>query len=219
MRKGVCCQTTGTITGTGPTGNSSPHRAATARAALVRAALGSGSGAGTDTSGSGITVDDIMNGAHVLSTAAELAEIFGKVPEALGAWVEPIGGIITVIDMIINVIKALETEERGAGYRGTAYGTVYGALGMGTPSVTCSGSLQGHDRDELDQKAFDQGASESASLMSNAVNKNRVLVRIAVDGDPGTTVNKIYQQLCADSDDHQLAQAYENLSWPGPVCA
>src|SRR6516162_4122576 len=91
---------------------------------------------------SDVTADDILNGAHALTTAAEVSEIFGTLPESLGAWVEPVGGVLNVIGMVVNTIQALETEERGAGYRGTAYGLVYGALGMGTPSATCSGSLK-----------------------------------------------------------------------------
>src|SRR5215471_1972223 len=122
--------------------------------------------------------------------------------------------------MVANAIKAMETEERGAGYRGTADGTVYGALGKGTPSATCSGSLGGEDQDKLDQDAFDKGAREAASSMSDTVSRNRVLVRIAKDGgDPGVTVNRLYQALCASSDDRQLAQAYSSLSWPDPICA
>lgn len=171
-------------------------------------------------SGTEITADDILHGAKAIQTLAEAMEIFGKFPESLAPWVEPIGGVIDVIEMVINVIKAMETEERGAGYRGAAYGTVYAALGMGTPSATCSGSLMGADQDRLDQEAFDKAASEAAATMSDAVSRNRVLVRIAKDGgDPGTTVNNIYQALCASSDDSQLAQAYASLPWPGPVCA
>lgn len=169
---------------------------------------------------SGVSAEDIMTGAHALTTTAEVIEIFGVLPETLAVWVEPIGGVLEVIEMVTNVIKAMETEERGAGYRGTAYGTVYGALGKGTPSATCSGSLGGEDQDKLDQAAFDKGASEAASRMSDTVSRNRVLVRIAKDGgDPRVTVNNIYQALCANSDDDQLAKAYSSLSWPDPICA
>ena len=167
-----------------------------------------------------VTADDILNGAHALTTAAEVLEIFGTLPESLGAWVEPVGGVLNVIGMVVNTIQALETEERGAGYRGTAYGLVYGALGMGTPSATCSGSLKGADQDKLDQDAFDKGASQAANSIGDTVSRNRVLVRIAKDGgDPGVTVNNLYQALCAGSDDQALAAAYTSLPWPNPVCA
>jgi hypothetical protein len=167
-----------------------------------------------------VTADDILLGLHALSTAGELLEIFGKFPEALEDWVQPVGGVLMVISMLINTIAALETEERGAGYRGTAYGLVYGALGMGTPSATCSGSLGGADQDTLNQDAFNKAASEAANQMSDTVSRNRVLVRIEKDlGDPGVTVNCLYQALCANSDDTQLAAAYSSLPWPNPVCA
>jgi hypothetical protein len=169
---------------------------------------------------SDVTADDILNGAHALTTAAEVLEIFGTLPESLGAWVEPVGGVLQVISMVTNTIQALEVEERGAGYRGTAYGLVYGALGMGTPSATCSGSGQGAGQDQLDQAAFDKGASDAASSMGDIVSRNRVLVRIAKDGgDPRISVNTLYQALCASSDDGPLAQAYSSLPWPAPVCA
>jgi hypothetical protein len=71
-----------------------------------------------------VTAEDIMNGAHALTTAGEVLEIFGTLPETLGVWVEPVGGVLQVITMVVNVVKALETEERGAGYRGTAYGSL-----------------------------------------------------------------------------------------------
>jgi hypothetical protein len=176
--------------------------------------------AGGAADGHGVTAEDIMNGSHALLTAAELLELFGTCPEALAVWVEPIDGVITIIEMVYNTIKAMETEERGAGFRGTAYGTVYGALGMGVPSAMCSGSIKGHEQDQLDQKAFDEGAREAVSKVSDAVSKNRVIVRIAQDGnDPGKTVNAIYQHLCSESGDRELAMAYDNLAWPGPVCA
>ncbi len=171
-----------------------------------------------------VSADDIMDGAHVVSTVAELLEIFGKFPdfaEALAPWAEPVGGVLAVVTSVIETIKAMETEERGAGYRGTAYGLVYGALGMGTPSATCSGSLGGPDQDKLDQDAFNKGASEGAAKgAGDPVTHNRILVRIAKDGgDPAPTVNALYQALCAISDDNQLAQAYSSLGWPTPVCA
>ncbi len=168
---------------------------------------------------SDVTADDILNGAHALTTAGEVLEIFGTLPESLGAWVEPVGGVLQIVSMVVNTLEALETEERGAGYRGTAYGLVYGALGMGTPSATCAGSLKGADQDKLDQDAFDKGASQAASSMSDTVSRNRVLVRIAKDGgDPSITVNSLYQALCG-SDDKELAAAYSSLPWPNPVCA
>jgi hypothetical protein len=66
---------------------------------LVDASAGNGGGAGT---GQTITADDIITWAHALTTAAEVAEIFGHIPETLGVWVEPIDGVILVIDMVFN---------------------------------------------------------------------------------------------------------------------
>jgi hypothetical protein len=59
-------------------------------------AASGGNGATADT-GQTITADDIITGAHPLTTAAEVAEIFGHLSEALGVWVEPIDGLILII--------------------------------------------------------------------------------------------------------------------------
>jgi hypothetical protein len=172
-----------------------------------------------------VSADDIINGAHVVTTVAELLDIFGKFPqfaESLAPFAEPAGGILVVITSVIQVIKAMGTEERGAGYRGTAYGLVYGALGMGTPSATCSGSDNGPDQDKLNQDAFNKGASEGAAKGSgDPITHNRILCRIALaKNDPQPTVVAIYQALCAGSDDKALSDAYSDaLSWPAPVCA
>lgn len=56
---------------------------------LVAVSGGNGATAGA---GQTITADDIITGAHALTTAAEVAEIFGHLPETLGVWVEPIDG-------------------------------------------------------------------------------------------------------------------------------
>src|SRR5690242_11647590 len=108
----------------------------------------------------------IETGQLVVHSVAELTEIFGVLPEALGAWVEPVSGVVMVVEMVINVIKAMETEERGAGHRGTAYGMMYGALGMGVPQHTCQGSDQGPDQDKLDTDAWNKGATEAYNHVS-----------------------------------------------------
>jgi hypothetical protein len=165
----------------------------------------------------GITFDDVVSGGHAITTVAEVMEIFGLLGETLGPWVSPVGWLLEFAEMIIHMVQAFETEQRGAGYRGTSYGMLYGALGMGTPSHTCE-SDQGDDQTKLDQDSWDKGASEGMSKMGDTASRNRVMVRIAYDGGhPQTTLNYIFQALCKSSDDDILAKAYDSLPWPGPA--
>ncbi len=166
--------------------------------------------------------DEIETGKVILHSVAELTEQFGDLlPEAIGAlaeWAGPISAIVGVIEMIYETIKASGEEQQGAGYRGIAYGTVWAALDMGVPHHTCSGSTKGPEEDQLDTDAWNKGAGEAAAkVQSDPVARNRVVIRIAHEGgDPGRTVNAIFQELCVKGDNHLLAQLYPSLSWPGP---
>jgi hypothetical protein len=73
---------------------------------------------------------------------------------------------------------------------------------------------------QIGPRCFRQGRQSGSQQHGRHVSGNRVLVRIAKDGgDPGVTVNSLYQALCAGSDDQALAAAYSSLPWPNPVCA
>lgn len=139
-----------------------------------------------------------------------------QLPPALAEWT-PVGWFLVPIESAYYTIKAMEVEERGAGYRGLAYGMMYGALGMGTPSHTVAESDSGAEQQRISQEAWNKGASEGAASMYDPVNRNHMIVRIASDGnDPHKTLNLVFQELCRGSDDRRLAEAYDSLSWPGP---
>lgn len=159
---------------------------------------------------------------ETLHAAQDLLEGIAGDSEALEAvadGIEPIGAILMVVGMVWNTIKAMETEERGCGMRGWCYGIMYAAMDMGVPGANCSGSLQGDDQDQLDNQAFNEGASEGAGQGEDVTIRNRLLLRIAKDGDPATTLTALWQNACEKADESQLADAYSALPWPGPLCA
>jgi hypothetical protein len=127
--------------------------------------------------------------------------------------------------MIVQVVKALETEERGCEYRGWCYGVLYGALNMGSPpEPTFANSLGGPDQDVLDRNSWRSGVATATKQLAdgaagNAL-RNRLLFQVAVNGgDARTTLQALYQAACDQSDDWQLAKGYDHLNWPEPVGA
>ena len=80
---------------------------------------------------------------------SELASVFG---EPLKGDISPLEWFLQPVKMLLAVIKAIETEERGAGMRSWCYTVVYDVMGTGTlPEPTFSGSLGGADQDAADR--------------------------------------------------------------------
>jgi hypothetical protein len=167
-----------------------------------------------------VSAEDILTGVHAILDLAEAAAILaGPAAEGVVSAIEPFSGIIGIIEMVAETLKAMETEERGAGYRGTAYASVYAALGhsLGAPS---GGSSLNEDQTKLDHEAWDKAVSGANSQMSDQKNKNRMLLRIAKDGGDGSaTIQNIYNHLCDNSGDGDLEQAYSSLSFGSPILA
>ena len=130
--------------------------------------------------------------------------------------------------MLLQVIKAIETEERGASMRSWCYTVVYDAMGMGEPpEPTFIGSLQGPDQDALDQKWWDESRTQAqeqlADGQSGTALRNRVLLLIAkCGGQPATAVTELWAAACRKSGDDGnagLLAAYPSLGWPDPTGA
>jgi hypothetical protein len=170
-------------------------------------------------------LSEALDGLHKIVDAAEAAAyLAGDAGELALQAIEPVGAVLLTIELFTKVIQAMETEERGCSMRGWCYAVLYGALGLGTPpEPTFQGSLGGPDQDQLDQQGWDQGVAEGQRELANGTDgvalSNKVLLRVAHDGDPATTLNALWQASCAKSDDTQLASAYPNLSWPQPTGA
>jgi hypothetical protein len=156
---------------------------------------------------------------------SELAIAFG---EALKGELSPISWFTQPLKMLLAVIKAIETEERGVGMRSWCYTVTYDALAMGTPpEPTFSGSLQGADQDALDQQwwndARTQAEHQLADGQSGVALRNRVTLLVAkCGGDPASAVTELWAAACrASGDDGNagLLAAFPNLSWPQPTGA
>jgi hypothetical protein len=130
--------------------------------------------------------------------------------------------------MLLAVIKAIQTEERGAAMRSWCYTVTYDALAMGAPpEPSFSGSLQGADQDALDKQWWDdarkQAQDQLAEGQSGTALRNRVTLLLAkCAGDPATAVTELWAAACKQSGDDGnagLLAAFPNLSWPQPTGA
>ncbi len=130
--------------------------------------------------------------------------------------------------MLLAVVKAIETEQRGARMRSWCYTVVYDAMGLGSPpEPTFSGSDGGPDQDALDQQWWDDARKQAEGQLADGQNgtalRNRVLLVIAkCGGDPSSAVTELRAAACRNSgDDGQagLLAVYPQLSWPSPTGA
>lgn len=159
---------------------------------------------------------------------AAISELAGALSETLKGELNPVSWFVQPLKMLLAVIKAVETEERGAAMRSWCYTVVYDAMGMGDPPEPAfSGSLQGSDQDTLDKQWWNDARKEAQEQLAGGQDgtalRNRVLLVIAkCGGDPAAAVTELWAAACAKSgDDGQagLLAAYPHLSWPDPIGA
>jgi hypothetical protein len=154
-----------------------------------------------------------------------ISELATALADALKGEISPVAWFKNVIIMLLNIIKAIETEERGVSMRAWCYTMVYDAMGMGTPpEPTFSGSLQGPDQDATDRQSWEDSVTEATQQLQDGSKgvalRNRVLLLIAkCSGDPAQAVTELWANACGASDDPQLLQAYPTLDWPQPTGA
>src|SRR6266852_4632215 len=77
-------------------------------------------------------VNKVLTGAVGLSKVSEAAAILAGSEVAIEA-IEPIGAVLEIVHMVLDVWEALETPDRTCAYQGLVYGLMYSALGMGDP--------------------------------------------------------------------------------------
>ncbi len=156
---------------------------------------------------------------------SELANAFG---EALKGELSPISWFTQWLNAVLEVVKALQTEERGVAMRSWCYTVTYDAMGMGLPpEPTFSGSLQGSEQDALDMQWWRDARIKAEEQLADGKNgvalRNRVTLLIAKCGlDPATAVTELWAAACGNSGDDGragLLAAYPNLSWPQPTGA
>jgi hypothetical protein len=167
----------------------------------------------------------ILNGDESVENLTEAVDLLSAFKDAIEGEINPVDMVEKVIEMVLQVVKAMMTEERGCQVRGWCYGLMYGALDMGNPpEPTFSGSLGGPDQDALDKQAWDAGVSTAQQQLGNGkdgvVLRNKVLLRVAYDGSqPASALNEIWQASCDKTSDKDLKRAYPNLGWPQPTGA
>lgn len=157
------------------------------------------------------------------SAISELAFAF---KDALEEDMSPASWFIQPIKMLLEVINALQTPERGAGMRSWCYTVTYDAMGMGLPpEPTFANNLLGPDQDALNQKWWDDSRAEASTQLADGQNgtalRNRVLLLIAkCNGDPASAVTELWAEACRKSGDDGnagLLASYSQLSWPDPT--
>jgi hypothetical protein len=156
---------------------------------------------------------------------AELASAFG---EALKGELSPASWFIQPLKMLLEVIRALETEERGAAMRSWCYTVVYDAMGMGEPpQPRFEGSLKGADQDALDRDWWNDARGKAQEQLADGKEgvalRNRVLLLIAkCGGAPASAVSELWAASCRKSGDDGnagLLASYPRLGWPEPTGA
>lgn len=156
---------------------------------------------------------------------SELTIAFG---EALKGELSPLSWFSQWLKMVLAVIKAVETEERGVAMRSWCYTVTYDALGMGPPpEPSFSGSLGGADQDALDKQWWGSARTQAEEQLADGQNgvalRNRVMLLIAkCGGAPASAVTELWAAACRSSGDDGnagLLAAYPTLSWPEPTGA
>jgi hypothetical protein len=167
----------------------------------------------------------LLNGEEPIADVMQAQELLDTLREALEGEISPAGWATKIVEAILEVAKALETEERGCEVRGWCYAVLYGALDMGVPpEPTFAGSLQGPEQDQLNLEYWREGVMTAQNQLQAGTDgvalRNRLLLRVAVDGgDPARTVTTLWLAACAKTADKELADAYPALSWPQPIGA
>lgn len=170
-------------------------------------------------------IQNILSGGKVLGTLGEAKELVEAAADSVRGAVDPVEWVGQVINAILEVVRALETPERGCFLRGWCYTLLYGALDMGEPPEPAfAGHYGGPDQDELNRVAWWEGVAKARADLNDGESgnamRNKILIQVALNGgDATTTLRKMWSSACAPSDDWQLAAAYDHLSWPEPIGA
>jgi len=156
-------------------------------------------------------VEKVLRGTEGISTIGETAAIIASA-ETVVAVIEPIGGVLAVVSMILTVWNSLELPDRTCAYQGLVYGLMYGALNKGDPQPNPTWpDLK--DAPKHDEKFF-EGVGEAKKRLADGQSgtriKNLILLDVAKRGEKAV-INNLWQHVISDSD--QLLKRY-TLDWP-----
>jgi hypothetical protein len=156
-------------------------------------------------------VHKVLTGATALSKLSEAAAILAHAEVAIEA-IEPIGAVLEIAHMILEVWTALETPDRTCSYQGLVYGLMYTALDMGDPQPSPTWPNLS-DAALHDQKFF-EGVAEAKKRLSEGqsgvMRKNLIMLDVAKQGEKAV-LNNLWQHAISD-DDHLLRMF--TISWP-----
>jgi hypothetical protein len=156
-------------------------------------------------------VEAVLTGAVGLSKGMEVIGILAGLETVVEA-VEPIGAVIEVAHMLLDVWDALETPNRTCGYQGLVYGLVYTALEMGDPTPNPTWPNLS-DASEHDQR-FAEGVAKAKSKLANGQDgvrlRNLILLDVA-KREEKAVINDLWQHAIPD-DDHLLRMF--TIEWP-----
>ena len=156
-------------------------------------------------------VKAVLDGLEPLTKLVEAAAIIADA-EAVLAVAEPLGGVLTVVEMIVNVWEALELPERTCSYQGLCYGLMNAALGLDDPQP--NPGWPGADAAPDGVTHFTEGVNEAKKRLGGGQegvkNRNLILLAIAKSGEK-PVVNQLWQHAISD-DDHLLKMF--TIEWP-----
>ena len=156
-------------------------------------------------------VNSVLSGAVALAKVSEAAAIVVGAEAVVDA-IEPIGAVLEVPHMILEVWNALETPDRTCGYQGLVYGLMYSALGMGDPQPNPTWPDLS-DAPQHDQR-FAEGVAQAKNRLSDGQEgirrKNLILLLVAKHGEKAA-INDLWQRAISD-DDHLLRMF--TIEWP-----
>jgi hypothetical protein len=156
-------------------------------------------------------VEKVLTGAVGLSKLSEAAAILASA-ETVVETIEPIGAVLEIAHMAVDLWEALETPNRICGYQGLVYGLMYAALDKGNPQPNPKWpNLE--DAPDHD-KAFFEGVAEAKERLADGQDgariKNIILLDVAKRGEK-TVINNLWQHAIPDSD--HLLRMY-TIEWP-----
>jgi hypothetical protein len=168
-------------------------------------------------------IHDFVTGVRTITDETVALAIAVGASEAIIAGFEAVGGILAAVELVWGTIEAMEIKEQIWGAQGWCYGVMGAALGLPDcppPDWTVPGSDDPDPdaQNELNKQAFRQGVSDGRQACGGVAFRNRVLLRIAYDGQNNqTTLNALWQAQCNQmSGGSNILSLYPALSWPVP---
>jgi hypothetical protein len=156
-------------------------------------------------------VNSVLTGALGLTKVSEAAAILSGAEIAADV-LEPLGAILEVPHMILDIWHSMELPDRTCAYQGLVYGLIYSALAMGDPQPNPTWPSL-NDAPQHDQR-FAEGLAQAKSRLADGQDgvrrTNLILLDVAKRGEK-TVINDLWQHALSD-DDHLLGMF--TIEWP-----